>query len=180
MVAKAYNNGFVLTGSRFLLYFNAGRPAAQTADRYTSPTNLMLNKGDIVPLMLKACPSVKDAWQEHLKFWEGKKAGDYNDIAVFAHHIVECYVQNKTKEIDDAFETIEQLIKDGSEEIRSIVVVGFIEDLQNIASHDDFGYKVFEPYLRPASRQGWNDIIEQWKGKSSLADVIREEIKREK
>jgi len=133
----------------------------------------MLNKEDIVPLLLKACPTAKDTWQEHLEDWEGEEAGDYNDIAVFAHHIIRCYEQDKTEEINNAFKTIERLINDGSDEVRAIAVTGFLEDIQNIASYHDFGYKVFEPYLRPTSRQGWYELIELWKGKSSLADVIR-------
>jgi len=34
--SQLYNNGFVQTGSGILLGFNVGRPAAQTADRYTA------------------------------------------------------------------------------------------------------------------------------------------------
>ncbi|GAB5410569.1 MAG: hypothetical protein BalsKO_29340 [Balneolaceae bacterium] len=133
----------------------------------------MLNLEDIVPMMLKACPSAREAWSEHLEWWEGEKAGDYNDIAVFSHHIVHCFKTGNEKEIKAAFKTIEKLINEGSDDVRGVAVVGFLEGVQNISSHEDFGYSVFEPYLHSSSKQGWYELIELWKGKNTLADVIR-------
>jgi hypothetical protein len=57
-------------------------------------------------------------------------------------------------------------------------VIGFLEDLQNVASWQPFGKTAFVPFVRPQSRDAWNEIERVWAGKTSLAEVIREERKR--
>ena len=138
----------------------------------------MLEKADIVPLMLEACPGATQAWQEHLEIWEGEEAGGFNDIAIFSRYMLDCYEQGNTEEIDAAFAMIEKLIVEGNDDVRAIAVTGFLENIQNAASHTDYGYSVFEPYLRPTSRRGWEELIVLWEGKSTLADVIRAQKQR--
>ena len=52
---------------------------------------------------------------------------------------------------------------------------GFIETLQNAASHKPHGAGSFIAYLKPQSKKAWVMIEEVWAGKSSLMDVIRAE-----
>jgi hypothetical protein len=56
-----------------------------------------------------------------------------------------------------------------------LVVIGLLEDIQTIASHQPFGPTAFVQSLGPISRQGWDDIAKTWEGKSTLMDVIRSE-----
>jgi hypothetical protein len=56
-------------------------------------------------------------------------------------------------------------------------VIGFLEDVQNIASWQPFGKAVFIPFLKPQSHDAWNEIERVWAGKTSLMDVVREESK---
>ena len=138
----------------------------------------MIDASQMIPLLLHACPSISDKWQEHLEYWDGAEAGLYNDVAVFAHHIVELYKQGKTDEFPAIFNQIEQFILNGTEEIKSYAIIGFLEDVQNIASHESFGYDVFVDWLPPASKQAWDELIAYWAGKESLADLVRWEIQQ--
>jgi hypothetical protein len=41
-------------------------------------------------------------------------------------------------------------------------MVGIIEDIQNIASHREFGPSVFCRWLSPLSRAAWDEVIGWW------------------
>ena len=77
--------------------------------------------------------------------------------------------------VSAAFQMIEQLIVGGDEEVRTAAAIGFLEDIQTIASHRPFGAAVFVQWLGPKSRGAWAEIEEVWRGKSSLMDVLRAE-----
>ncbi|MDE3137924.1 MAG: hypothetical protein KGL59_15190, partial [Acidobacteriota bacterium] len=74
-----------------------------------------------------------------------------------------------------AFGLMEELLIDGDQEVRDAASVGFLEDVRNIASWRPFGSAVFVEWLGPRSRFAWAEIEEMWRGKKSLADVVRAE-----
>jgi hypothetical protein len=90
-------------------------------------------------------------------------------------HVVALFAGGHIKEVGDAFELAEQLITDGSAKDRHAAIVGFLETVQNIASHREHGAAVFEQFLRPKSRIAWAELNQVWKGKGSLAEVVAAE-----
>jgi hypothetical protein len=134
---------------------------------------MALESHDLIELLLKACPTAAKAWSDHLEWWGDEKRGYFNDMSVFAQHVVECDSQSRTAELPAFFGLIEKLITEGSEEVRGLAVVGLLETIQNQASHTPQGSTRLEQYLLPHSRQAWNELISLWDGKSSLMDVIR-------
>ena len=48
-----------------------------------------------------------------------------------------------TEEVQHAFDLMEQWLVNGNHKVRDLVVIGFLEDLQNIASWQSFGKTVF-------------------------------------
>jgi hypothetical protein len=81
------------------------------------------------------------------------------------------------EEVQRVFDLMEQWLVSGNQKARDLVVIGFLEDFQNIASWQPFGRKVFVSFLRPQSRAAWNEIERVWAGKGSLFEVVREEGK---
>ena len=79
-----------------------------------------------------------------------------------------------------AFDSIEQLLREGDHEVRDIAAIGFLEDVQILASHKPFGRQPFAQFLGPLSEQAWAEIEEMWRGKTSLADVVRAEARAAK
>lgn len=137
----------------------------------------MVKIEEVNDLFLKICPNIKDKWEEHLKWWEGAEEdsgrGYYNDIAEFVHHTVDCYEQNDRATLTDIFSLVERLILEGTPDVKDLMIVGFLETLQNYASHRVYGYHVFEGYLGSESRKAWHQLEVLWEGKESLADVLR-------
>jgi hypothetical protein len=135
----------------------------------------MIKKTEIMPLILARCPGFIPTWEKHQAFWQGKEAGIYNDLAEFATFIVDAYGCQDTGPIAAAFATIEELLVDGDEEVRTAGAIGFLEDVRNIASWRPFGAAAFIQWLGPKSKEAWAEIEEIWRGKTSPADVIRAE-----
>jgi hypothetical protein len=70
------------------------------------------------------------------------------------------------------------LARDGNRNLRDLIAIGFLEDVQNAASWQTFGREAFIPFLGPQGRQAWNEIERIWAGKTSLMDVVRDESKK--
>jgi hypothetical protein len=136
----------------------------------------VIQKTQIMPLILAGCPDFLPVWEKHRTSWKGEEAGIYNDLAEFATFIVDCYERQDTNTVVTAFGMIEELLVSGDEETRAAASIGFLEDVQNIASWRPFGNSVFTQWLGPESKLAWFEIEETWRGKTSLADVVRAEV----
>ncbi|MEM7224820.1 MAG: hypothetical protein AAF495_17710 [Pseudomonadota bacterium] len=131
--------------------------------------------------LLEVFPSAREPWKAHLEYWgEDEERGFYNGVSVFAHHIVDSYREGQTEEFEAGFDLIEKMIVDGPTDVRELVIIGLLEDVQNIGSHDDWGYQVYEKWLGPYSKAAWLEVEKMWEGKNSLADVVRAERKDER
>lgn len=118
-------------------------------------------------------------WNKHVTWWGGRPARSYNDMAEFVHFAVDdLYEKGKADELRRLFQLLEELTVAGDQETRDLIGLGFFETLQNVASWRPYGKKPFEEFLGPMSRRMWSEIQETWRGKSSLADVIRAERKQ--
>ena len=53
----------------------------------------MIQKSQIMPLVLARCPSFKTAWEKHQEFWQGEEAGMFNDMGEFSNFIVDAYAR---------------------------------------------------------------------------------------
>lgn len=135
----------------------------------------MIQKSEIIPLILSRCPTFVPSWEKHRKCWGTKEPGIYNDLGEFAQFVVTAYSREDKESVVAAFEVIEELLGNGDEEIRTAAAIGFLEDVQVIASNRPFGAGVFVQWLGPKSTEVWAEIKEIWRGKNSLTDVVREE-----
>jgi hypothetical protein len=134
---------------------------------------MALKPKDMVELLLQVCPSATSVWNDHVEWWKGQERGYYNDMGVFADHLVDSHGKSQNGEFQAFFQLVERFIVEGDDEVRGLAVVGLLETVQLVASHTEDGDKVFEPFLLPQSRQAWNELHELWTGKASLMDVIR-------
>jgi hypothetical protein len=135
----------------------------------------VINKTEIIPTILTKCPAFIATWEKHQAFWQGEEAGIYNDLSEFAAFIVDAYSRQETETIAAAFRVIEGLLVEGDEEVQTAAAIGFLEDIQTIASNRPFGAAVFVQWLGPQSKGAWEKIEDMWRGKSSLMDVVRAE-----
>ncbi len=102
-------------------------------------------------------------------------SSDSQLMGELASCVVDSFEKGEIEEIPAAFQLVERLIANGSESDRHAATIGFLETVQNVASHRKFGCQAFEPFLGPASQKAWSELLEMWKGKSSLAEVVASE-----
>jgi len=134
-------------------------------------------RAHIIAPVLLACPSFKPAWDAHLADWGPNEPGIYNDLAVLAQHIVNLAAARQTAEFPALFSIFEDLISSSDPELVKVVSFGLIEDLQTIATHHPgTGHEIFGA-LQPRSQQAWQAVAKSWDGETSLADVIRGEMR---
>jgi hypothetical protein len=103
------------------------------------------------------------------------EATDSRLMAELGSHVVDLFEAGRTEEICPGFALAEHLIATGTEAERHSAIVGFLETVQNVASHRKCGTSAFESFLGPLSRNAWAELAEVWKGKASLAEVVASE-----
>jgi hypothetical protein len=106
---------------------------------------------------------------------DADEASDSRLMAELASHVVDLFASQETGNIPPAFELVERLIESASETERRAAITGFLETVQNVASHRTFGAAAFEHFLGPKSQAAWIELCEVWKDKSSLAEVVAAE-----
>ena len=79
-----------------------------------------------------------------------------------------------------AFQAAEDLLVEGDSNVQQIAALGILETLQCAASWKSYGNRVFIQWLGPKSRTEWDELVEVWRGKNSLADVVRAEVKQKR
>lgn len=139
---------------------------------------------DVSPVMavvLAAFPAFSPRWKEHVSSWEGRRAGDYNDLAVFVSYVVEdLHAGGACSEVARAFGLMEQLLNENGQQksVVELIGLGFFESLQNVMSWRSEGASALMPFLGVKSRQLWMEIEQAWSGRSSLSEVVRAERAR--
>jgi len=114
--------------------------------------------------LIAICPGFAQAWQAHLDWWEGEPAGDYNDVGALAQWVVERIGAGELDCLPALFQDVEAILEDASDELRNLLLVGFLEDVQNVAANTGVDPDVVLPFLGPESRKGWFDLIKFWHG----------------
>jgi hypothetical protein len=124
----------------------------------------VVEKSQAVERLVAACSGFKDAWQAHREQWKGEPAGDYNDLGVLAQWVVDRMAAGDHDCFAMLFSELEALLSNASPELRDLLVVGFLEDIQNVSTNRDIDPDVVLPFLGRESRRGWFDLIRLWHG----------------
>jgi len=104
----------------------------------------------------------RPAWREHIA--DGKPAGFYNDVSVVAHHVIGVLSKGETEEVASVFKVVEELLDEPlTDRAHGVLVIGFIEDIQNISSHTGpLGSSAFVPFLGPKTKEAWAEVHRSW------------------
>lgn len=79
-------------------------------------------------------------------------------MSELAHYAVENYAKGATAEFPNLFATVEALLDKHDKDLEGLITVGLFEDIQNIASHRDFGFRVYRQRLGPCSLEVWEQV----------------------
>jgi len=101
-----------------------------------------------------SCSEITLDWQEHLEFWEGEERGEYNDISVIVHYVIDRYKQNETGDFCEIFSILEDGLTSGNSNTEELALIGFIEDLLFVGSHSNILTEHFKPWIGNESFSG--------------------------
>jgi len=114
--------------------------------------------------IVDAVPKFRVCWDSFLKEWE--KEGEppwYIGMSELAHYVVDCQSQGIVSELPALFCTIEDVLQNADRDIESLITIGLFEDIQNIASHREFGAAPFRQRLGTRSLALWDEVDEGMK-----------------
>jgi hypothetical protein len=128
----------------------------------------MIQKEDMMPILLEACPSFRSTWQEFLKEWsdEPGELPYYLAISDFARHLIGKLERNETERFPEVFDAVERLLRQGDKYTKDAMTVGLLEDLQNENLHSGTTKpEQFRKFLRPVSDEKWKAVYFFWNRK---------------
>jgi hypothetical protein len=114
--------------------------------------------------LISAAPNFRNRWEGFLRDCEGEEVPPwFVGMSELAHYVVESYANGVTVELPNLFGTVEAILRNPDPEIENLIAVGLFEDIQNIASHRDFGAAPFRQLLEPRSLVVWDEVDEGMK-----------------
>ena len=126
----------------------------------------VIARDEVMPLLLKACPSFRERWDDHVTSPSYEADLLYVDLGEFAHHLVELMKTDATAEFPAVFDAIERIHVDGDSYVKEAATIGLLEGIQNVAGNNGISPESFARYLKPESAGWWVDLNSFWDGKS--------------
>jgi hypothetical protein len=123
-----------------------------------------MDKSTAVARLVGICPAFNEAWRQHRARWAGKPAGEYNDLGALAHWVVDETAAGRFECFPAIFDELEVLLALADADLRDLLVVGFLEDVQNIATNRHVDPDLVLPFLGRETRMGWFELIRMWHG----------------
>lgn len=132
-----------------------------------------IEKDEMMALMLVACPSFQEGWNQFLSEWVDDpdlvgNGGDgslphYLALSDLANHLIAKLEAGDTKEFAAVFKVLEEWIVHGSEYVSEAAVVGLLEDLTNEARYKKTQVSDFVPWMGPITRRWLPEVVDFWK-----------------
>jgi hypothetical protein len=108
--------------------------------------------------LVAAAPNFRNRWEGFLKECGGEVPPWFVGMSELAHYVVESFAKGATVELPNLFSIVEVLLQNSNPQIENLIAVGLFEDIQNIASHRDFGAAPFRQLLGPRSLVLWDEV----------------------
>jgi hypothetical protein len=129
----------------------------------------VIDKGDMIGVLLDACPSFAPYWQAFLDEWR-EEADDlplYLALAQLARHLCGMLARGETETFPRVFAAVERLHVEGDEYVRA-THAGLLEDLQNTNLHASTEPEQFRPFLGTESARCWCELVRFWGSESGI------------
>lgn len=128
----------------------------------------MLEKQQVMSDLLREFPQFHGRMEEHLRRW-GRDEAQCFGMPVFAHFVIdELYEPDNYERVHAAFGQMEKFLRDGSQEVRELIGLGFLETLHNVASWKSYGSEAFVRFLGPETGRVWAELEALWRASVRL------------
>jgi hypothetical protein len=100
-----------------------------------------------------------------------EKRDDLIDIITLVDYIVGNLKEGKTDDFKDFFAAVEQVLENGDDSAKELIIVGILEGLQNNCGLENIDYHtVFNRWLNPKTKKTWDGLIYLWESSDSMEE----------
>jgi len=117
-------------------------------------------ENEIVEKLVTTFPDFGVIWKKYLES-EIEDEDDeeyislYSVASEFSEYVINLYHEKETEKLKKAFSEIELLSINGSEYISEVALVGFIEGILILRSHEGIALDAFDSWLGESSKEFW-------------------------
>jgi hypothetical protein len=185
---------------RFVLQFSGGAPFSRNARfsfaivKVTRPSTqrtwtnystrkqgllAIVEKQQIMSDLLCEFPQFQNRWREHSRQW-GEDAGPSLGMVIFAHFVIDgLYERENYEGVQAVFDRMEAFLRGGTQEVRDLIGLGFIQTMQNIALLKPYGSDAFVRFLGVETRSVWAQLEAIWRASIGLDSSDRTTLEAE-
>lgn len=98
---------------------------------------------------------------------EAEATGPYTVLGELAHRLVAGMQVDQTAQFGGIFDAVERTLSSASPDSRDVIIVGFLEDLQNLSLNRNVALTAWSPFLGPHTREAWGRLEAYWSGELS-------------
>ncbi|RZK28690.1 MAG: hypothetical protein EOO61_21715 [Hymenobacter sp.] len=88
----------------------------------------------------------------------------YLDMSEISRFIVDKIKAGQTSFFKEFFNQIEFILSNCDDYVGELIVIGLFEGIQNVGGKDINYYQSFDQWLKPLSKQNWDELIDFWEG----------------
>jgi hypothetical protein len=115
----------------------------------------------MMELVLERDPAFGEAWSEYLSSRDPGELSPYSDIDVYLEYVCQLMRAGK-RGADRSFQVVEALLRQGDEDVQTVVTLGFLESLTNIALNGNINPALFVSLLGPLSAEACRELDVGW------------------
>jgi hypothetical protein len=102
---------------------------------------------------------------------EAAEDGPYTVAGELARNMVEALTRNETGAFRGIFDALEGQLATASAASRDLLVVGFLEDLQNISMNRGTSLEAWTAWLGPQTSVAWDSVTTMWDGRLTSSEL---------
>jgi len=96
---------------------------------------------------------------------------DLVDMITLVDYIVGNLKVHKTDDFKNFFSAVEQVLENGDDTSRELIIVGILEGLQNNCGLENIDYHtIFDGWLKPKTKKTWDGLIYLWESNDSIEE----------
>ncbi len=133
-----------------------------------------ITEDQVSELLYKYTPEFKTVLEDELDDEERKM--NYLVAGTFARFLLDGYKSGNVKQLESAAKFIEELHLKGSETVKNLATVGYLEGIQNVWGNNGVDPSIFYGYLLAESQKWWLQLNKFWNGEiKEVGETISQE-----
>lgn len=101
------------------------------------------------------------------------KEQPYTSMSEIAQEVVRILQDDESIDLEPFFTRLEQVLSGSTRDLRKQIVVGLLEDIQNISLNRNIPLAVFDKWLGDETLRAWVAVGDLWSGSMSPEDFNR-------